>query len=888
MLDAQVLVAPISKENRELVPGELKTLVIHMTNESNTVIEARGKLLLPDQWRLVNAPQKIRLEANSSKIVLLSIVPFRFSAPGQYSLSWSLTDLQDSSIIMGTSELVFELGAVAGLEVGAAGVPEYMLAGEAIQASFVVKNTGNTNEEVTLTAKKCALLSKGDAIIEIGPGESRTITTEVKTPEDVRKISRMSFRLDASVEKKAIHATAYQHLQVYPTKNLEKDKTFRLPGTFSLAYVGRRAPGGDFQTGIQGELAVSGNLDKDGERNLGLRIRGPDQFEISGLGQYQEYYLRYQTPHLDIGLGDQSFFLSPLTENARYGRGVNLTAASNKFSGGGFFLTPRFYGEINHEWGSFVRYGAGEYQHVQLNYLNKSLTGADATVQLASVSGQVLPLKQTVFKGEFSAGSNADGNLGQSALLQLESNLLKRVNFYGQVLWADTNFPGYFRNSLNVSGRLFYRPIEKIDLSLQVQKDDQNAALDTLFGVAPAINRKSLGFGYRMTKNSRITAQLRTIETEDKMPDQRFHIRNRSARLNWIYRKSQWQATIAGEWGTSLNLRMEPNIEESQVLRINFNGGYSPSQFLQLNLMMQYANQDYFLLDGTTQFIYGISAATRLRTGTRLRVHVQNSYLVNEYHRDRDLFSLQLGQKINKHHQVDVMARYALLRRTVNSRDISVSARYVWSFGIPLEKVQRGQDVYGRIVARDAQDKKGVVFYLNGQVAVTDKEGNFKFEGLQPGRYPLIIDRKSIGLHEITTPQMPITIEVAEDRPTEINLSLTKGVEISGQIVVQKQVGPGVPEEEQDMGVAIIEISKDDQVFRQGTNGAGKFSFSNLQPGTWTVRVIHGEIGKRFTLKDYQQTYELAPGAQQFIALELIPKKRKIQFSNFLSIKKDG
>ncbi len=884
----QVQVSPVDPENAELMPGEIKTIVINVVSQSEKDQSISAEILMPKNWQTVNMPKEFSLPSNKSKVLLISIVPHKYAANQNYSLTLKLKDKVDGTPL-GEWPLTIGVKEFTSINVRATSVPDYVLAGTSITTQFIVENSGNSTQKLQLEGKNCSLSDKVDQQLEIEPGKSKTVSVLVQTSENLGKISRMSFRLDALIGPEDNIATAYQHLNVYPTKNLEKDNTFRLPGHLSLSYVGRKTPNGEFQYGIQGEFSLRGNIDRNGKHHVEILMRGPDQFNISGLGQFAEYSLRYQNEKLDMRLGDQSFYLTPLTENARFGRGINLYAETKKIDVGGFFLKPRFYTDLQHEFGTFMKYHFGKKHFLQLNYLNKQLPEETGVEHLVSLSTKVTPLKETIFNGELSYGRDARGTLGRSALVQLESNLLKNINFFGQVLWADPDFPGYFRNSLNMSGRLFYRPSEKLDFSIQVQKDDQNAALDTLFGVAPAINRKSVGIGYRVNKSSRFLAQFRIMESQDKMPDERFHIENRSARINWNYRKSRWNFSLSGEWGEGRNFKILPEVKQSQTIRGSFTGGYRPSKFIQFSLLFQYANQDFYLLDGTQQLIYGASASTSLNSGTDLRFHIQNSYLISEYFRDRDLFSIQIRQKINKYHYFDITGRYALLRRTVNSRDLAFSARYVWQFGIPLEKVERGQTIMGQVTGTKGQSLKGIIFYLNGQVAITDKEGQFKFEGIKPGQYPLLIDNKSIGIHQITDQKMPLTVDVRPEQTSHINIGITEGVGIAGRVVIKEDnsPGPNLASKTNELGIALIEIQREEQIIRQVTDGLGRFDFSNLQPGTWTVKLLHGEIGKRFTLKESKVTLELLPGDKEEVIIELIPKRRNIKFSNFMSIKKN-
>lgn len=873
-LCGQVVITPANEGVISLPPGNLKTLVFKVRNSGNTDLNMTSNLNLPERWQVVNAPKELMVEAGTTKIYLISIIPFKYSLFGKYYLEWDLTDIASKQQV-GRSTVEVSLEEFINLRIDATSVPDYILAGEKITTSFILYNEGNSVQFLTLSTKNCKLLKKEDSRFTIQPGESQPVEVLVETSEDINKEARFSFRLDGSNSDGDLLASAYQHLHIFPVKQKEEDQLFRLPGVFSLSYLGRQSPNGGFASGIQGELSVGGKLDRQGKQIAELRLRGPDQFKISGLGQYDEYFGRFRNDKWEISLGDQTFQVSQLSENARFGRGGRVNYFGKGFEVSTFYLKPRFFNELKEESGISFLLGQSKSNYLQYNFLRK-LYPDTSSIDISSVVGRWFPWEHTVMNGEYSFGVDFSGKNGHSGLFQFESNPVDFISVFGQILWADKYYPGYFNNTLNINGRVLLRVSKHLDVSVQMQKDDQNIAQDTLYGISPAINRKSAGINYRINNASRINAQFRMMESEDKMPDQRFHIENQSARLNWYYRKSKWQFNVSGEWGQSKDL-LEPleNIQ-STTIRGSLNGSYFSSRFLQINALFQYSNQDFFLLDGTRQLIYGLSGTAILKKGTELKVNIQNSYLLDEYYRDRDLFYFQVRQRIAKKQFFELNARYALLRRTVDTRDISVLGKYIWQFGIPLEKAEGFQSVTGNIQGIS----KEAIFYLDGKVAVTDKEGNFKFEQIKPGKHFVIMDRRNLGLHEITDQSMPMEIEVMPEMPTHIEIKVMKGGAITGEVVLVEDFS-----EKKDIGLSIIEISNGQQVIRQATSKNNRFEFSNLPPGKWAVKFIHPDLDKQFSLKNGNKIIDLEEGKNLSIVIELIPKKRNINFSQFLSVK---
>jgi len=84
----------------------------------------------------------------------------------------------------------------------------------------------------------------------------------------------------------------------------------------------------------------------------------------------------------------------------------------------------------------------------------------------------------------------------------------------------------------------------------------------------------------------------------------------------------------------------------------------------------------------------------------------------------------------------------------------------------------------------------------------------------------------------------------------------------------------------QEVENLIIEASSDNEVFRILTGPDGKFSFNDLRPGSWNIRVYKNGLPPGYVMENDRFSLNLTPGSDSSLKVVIIKKSREIKFQN--------
>ncbi len=875
------------KKNQKIIasiPGKVTTVVVGISNLSSMDLRLQPQHDYPEAWNSISDSKPFVIKSGEKLTKLLSFIAPNLTPAGEYNLVFELFDLEAKATIQSFSFQV-EIEELVNLSVKGIETPDFVVAGEDIQAKFMVRNFGNSEKEIKLTSHNCKLV--GSATIKLKPNTVQIVEVVTTTHPNLHKVSRKSLRLEGCVlSNPKIKAHAYLHARIIPNANAEINDIRRLPGYARISYIGRSHADGNYISGWQAELVARGHLDKTGDNNLEVRLRGPNQFNISSLGLYDEYSARLNTPNYHIHVGDKTFSLSPLTEYARNGRGIEGSYRHKNIEIGGFYQKPRFFPEIESETGAYARHYFNSDNSLGLNYLNKSFRKSHSKATMLSLFGQFRPLKNTFIETEFSQGYVGMEN-GYAGHFKLESSPFKQLRFSSTVVYASRDFPGYFSNTWFYNAAVNYAVTPKISVFGNVYQDENNAARDTLFATAPLSKRYQAGLSFRLFKKTQIRGYLRQNELKDQLPSLKFHRENRSLKVQVSQELRLFRFSTALEYGLIENFLNPENERFSKLFRTYLDINYRLSHRNNFRGFIQFFENNRFDNLEHKQVVFGISGQSKLTKSTTLKFQYQNTFAIEEYYRDRNLFELHLTQRFKKQHEITLSSRYALLRQTTDMGDFSLAAHYKYNFGIPLEGRENLTSLYGQIFNSGTESVEGIVLHLNGRSVVSDENGNFKFKSLTPGKYYLLLDKTSLDLHQIPDVPTPIEVEIIEGEDTRISFGMTTSVTISGTMNIFQGGGLFISSNPKKMelpGPVLIELNNGIETFRQVTEADGSFVFSGLRPGKWNLTVIHNELFKNFLFEDEAFELELKPGKKENIQIRIRKKERKIKFLQTLSL----
>jgi cell division septation protein DedD len=492
--------------------------------------------------------------------------------------------------------------------------------------------------------------------------------------------------------------------------------------------------------------------------------------------------------------------------------------------------------------------------------------------------GVLNSIKNTRIEAEWSL-SNSGDILGKGMFLHLFSQPSKRINTSATLYYADENFQGYLNNSINFTGYFNFNISSKASVTFNLDQDEYNASRDTIYEIAPSYRNFQGALNFRVSPRSRLNISLRYREKKDRSSRFQFHNDEIITRLQLSQRFDKFQFSLSGEIGQTRDL-FQRDEEGVIALRGYLDTKYVPSPNNYFRFFIQYFDRYSASAYQQKQFVYGIGGQTRIARKTNVYLNYQNNFSLTQNYRNRNLFEFRLNHQINRQNAISLETRYHLIRRTLDATEFSIAAHYLRNFGFNVNAKRNLPSVFGQIMNSEGEYQEGISLSLEGVTAVTDEYGKFTFSRIVPGEYIILIDRTSIGFQQIPDIPLPIKISVEENRDTELYFGIIESAQLKGQLLIKNdpEAEQLVPSEQPSLPPLLVELGDGTESFTQLTDTDGKFSFTELRPGKWTVTIHQNPSFSDFDLEIDQRTVELSPGDREFLDFYYLPRKRTIRF----------
>lgn len=368
-----VEVRPSEKELLEAEPKRIVTTVFQVTNKTSEKREFTSDVKLPEGWILITRDFPFDLEANKSDIRLVSFFIPQTTLAGKYEITYLVKGRKYPSISDFYTIFVVVL-PVTKLEVKLLEAPEYVIAGEDYRASFVVMNQSNIQNTVSIKVDSGGNLpfTLDTEKLQLASGESKKVTVSVETDVKIRKLLKHRLELTVEVlENDKVKAKDISFVEIIPKITGVEERFHRIPVEMTFRYVTEKDEGD--KSGFQTEISGGGTLDEEEKRHIKFLFRGPDIQDKSIFGERDEYRLSYWTKDYELHFGDRSYSLSPLTENYRYGRGIEGRLKLNNFTLGAYQMKTRWLEPEKEQTAAYIDYLIHEKYRIGFNYLKKKL-----------------------------------------------------------------------------------------------------------------------------------------------------------------------------------------------------------------------------------------------------------------------------------------------------------------------------------------------------------------------------------------------------------------------------------------------------------------------------------------------------------------------------------
>jgi hypothetical protein len=894
---AEFEIRPAGESLIETVPNKNVTAAFRVTNKAE-IQDFTTEVGLPEGWKLITKDFPFFLEKNQTDLRLISIYVPPSTTAGKYEVTYQLRGRKFPSIRDSYSFWVV-VSPYRKLSMNVLQAPEFVIAGESYQVMLQILNESNVCDQLVLKVQCIDSLSIKPEVdhFTIPSGQYRTVNVHILT--DAKALepgSQTVYYTIHCADQKESQAETQSSVKIIPRVMGAEDRYFRLPVQLSAAFVTQRQDG-KTNSGIQGNAFGSGTLDEKGTKSISFHFRGPDAYRrsISVFAERDEYTASYWTKRFAIHVGDRPFTLTQLSQNSRYGRGVELGFSPNaEWSFGTYYQNSRWYMSDSKSFASFVKYQPNDRGAFQLSYLDNH--EIDQEGKLLSASADFNPFKNTRVELEVASGSHR-GEFEKG----IQANVMGNLPFATcQVEWiyASPDFPGYYRDTNLLSTGLILRPIDKLSLNFSYRSDRQNFEMDTTRYVAPISRFFQSGISYQFIPQLRASIDFNTRSTKDRMADHRFDYSESSGRF--MLNPNFWKLTLSlsAEQGQTQN-----NLygKSSAMGRYMANLHFEPLGNQSYDAYLYYEENNRYSDKKTRMTTMGFNVRFLVSRKMEFRMNFQNNYTPEDAYMDRNISELSFKYLLPNKNSIQLRGRLTLLRNSMDRTDKALVVEYTAPIGIPVQVRKNSCIVKGRVIDMETRlPVRDMIIRINGSTAVTDADGNFIFRNLKEKTYYLILDKAAVGLNRVPVQKMPMEIHTVPGKEGKIvEIGLIRSASVSGRVMIasrqEKQpapgsepaakayvVGEGVAGEaskaDSSLANILVEMSRNDETLRRVTDSKGGYTFDELRPGNWTIKFYDYNLPQYHQFENVSSEIELKPGDRKVLDAPVFPQKRRIRF----------
>jgi hypothetical protein len=865
----------LNEKRKEMAAGSTSNVLIMLINNSDTLKEVQFKLKAPDNsWTQVTNYASTQIEKNASINKIITIhIPENIKS-GDYSLELEVFENPGNPAVGNVNIPIYVMPRYE-IQVEQLKAPKFLFSGDTLGVRFLIRNLSNIEVKVAATIindKKPEIRN-----YRIPKDSSIFAKVSVTIPNGLSSYTQYNVNMTAAIiDKPETEGTSSYTFDVIPGDNVKFDGYNRFPVKVSGIFASsNRNLKRDYGKMI--DINGGGMLNEVKNRRLEFHLRGPDQGGNPTLGLNDEYSLIYNTPKTEILLGDNNFRLSDLTESSRSGRGISLHHTFGKLTLGSFVHLPRYYPEFKQIFSFYTNLRFSEKVKFDAGYLTK-VNIDNKNINLITFSGFISPFSWVNTEFELATGQQL--NKMTKAYRTTVNINNKFFNSHFSLTHADPDFPGYISNSRYISTGLTANLVKKVNLSVNYDLNRSNLALDTMYANAPYSRNLNAFLSYMMSPKNSLSLGVYINDQEDRATIPLFNYKKYTGRFSIYSKFGRINLKVQGEVGKIMNLLEVKNGELTQFYKGNFSLNYAFSSSFSMNGFVNYQGGKQYLITGFQRFYYGGSLQLELKKKTYVSFDYQNNYELKEYYRDRSLLSLQMHQQLNRNHEFQFSTNYNLVKNSLNKKELSIQFRYTCTINIPLSKKKDIGTLTGKIINNGVVHVDGIMINLDGNIAITDKKGNFEFPTVKVGTYILALNESNIGINAIAEVAGPYNVTIEPGRVTKFEISLTKSARIQGSLVIREDEinnQKGYYPITEDIENLIIEASNGPEIFRVMTDRDGNFSFDDLRPGNWHIKIYPNGIPPGYQLDNDQFDLNLTSGKEEKLNVVVHKKSREIK-----------
>src|SRR5690554_3463120 len=269
----------------------------------------------------------------------------------------------------------------------------------------------------------------------------------------------------------------------------------------------------------------------------------------------------------------------------------------------------------------------------------------------------------------------------------------RKVHASASYLEASPDFAGYYSNTHFFTSHINYRMSPRLTIHGNFQQDARNFRRDTLYGTAPYRERVQAGLRYQYQSTGTLGAYAGWHAYEDRHTVRQFHYEEQFIRLDLHQKIQNWGVNLQTHFGETHNFLTQSK-GNSSIYSAHLSYQFRKSFF---SLYGSYSKLSRYQQARQDQFLYGGRIQSSLSDQWTISAFYQNSYYLEDYYADRNLFELSANYRVTPRHAFHLVSRYAMARQQLDRKDFSMQLRYTFHFGVPVRKVKRYGSLSGRI-----------------------------------------------------------------------------------------------------------------------------------------------------------------------------------------------
>ena len=895
---------PISTDPRQNI-----SIVFLLNNDTEDAVHAGTSLELPPGWSTITPPPTVVVPAEGSAVAILSFFVPQEAEPGLHDLTFAATDPEGAS-----GSFVFEVLVLPSIsiEVDLREAPPYVIAGEEPEIVFEIRNTSNTTITADIDLRSglgfpAAILGQETKSIPLAVKESKKVAILVKTRGTGGKIAR--YRLDllatprldsqfvASEEGSAIVTAGDScEFEVIPLVSNEQLDYHTFPLRVSAGH-GERI-GIDWTGDVTIKASGSGFLDQDNNHKLDILLLSTLTLPDFGVfGSQDRYRLNYSWGPLEVDLGDNNYRVSPLFGNALFGRGVASRYIGDTLSFGGFYYFEHLRVPVAHHAGLTSQFsvpdsGFQDGFRYRANALVLSTLPQDLSLSLYQ---EYRPIEEINLILDVAAATHFTNDLTWAILFRGDARF-PFVDVNASAHFGRPDFTGTIKDTYRISAHFAARVIAGIlDAKSGYTQEQKNVDLDVSQSSAPLARDFYIGSGLRIPgigTNAYLQWNIKT--RKDLLQNTAFDDLTHVIAVRVTQPIQSVSLRIRAAWEI-LNNR----IDALQTLQQQYSAtlDFSPTPSSSYNL---YLNANAFsggTYDSTLKATLGVNTSHRFGP-LSLKLDTAGSlYFGEEAFEGVGLYaSGNINFRINDRHEIMSNLRLTLPPSSSGSSpDFRFGINYKTNFDIPLSPKRDVGALEGAIYeGTTGHPLSSVIVRIADRAVITDENGYYRISSLPRGEYFLDIDSSRVSMGMIPDRKLPIKVEIEPGETERINFNVVRGSTIEGQVslyaVLEQRQGllqisgdDDSPEyDEKDLVLdsgfpnVLMEIRNNGETRRVLTDRNGRFSFTDILPGTWTLRVAEASLPKYHEFVEGEFIVEVGPGEIEERAIKIFPIKRPV------------